>query len=141
MSVTFTRTLRLKVRREANAWLNAAAAEVNVVFNYCNETSYNAATRTDNMRKCLSGFDLCNLTAGATQYFDKIGAGTIQSICVHYAQKRRAAGRLKLRWRKARQAWEIPPPVRETSRTSCGRLLCSPWIVATGGEIPRRITL
>src|ERR1700689_809513 len=101
MSVTFTRTLRLKVRLEANAWRNAAAAEVNVVFNYCNETSYNAATRTDNMRKCLSGFDLCNLTAGATQYFDKIGADTIQSVCTHYAQKRRAAGRLKLRWRKS----------------------------------------
>ena len=104
MSVTFTRTLRLKVRREANAWLNAAAAEVNVVFNYCNETSYNAATRTDNMRKCLSGFDLCNLTAGATQYFDKIGADTIQSICTQYAQNRHAAHRLKLRWRVGRGA-------------------------------------
>jgi putative transposase len=104
MSVTFTRTLRLKVRREANAWLNAAAAEVNVVFNYCNETSYNAATRTDNMRKCLSGFDLCNLTAGATQYFDKIGADTIQSICTQYAQNRHAAHRLKLRWRVSRGA-------------------------------------
>jgi IS605 OrfB family transposase len=99
MPLSFTRTLRLKVRTEAYAWLNAAATEVNEVFNYCNETSLKAATRTDNKRRWLSGFDLCNLTAGATQYFDKIGAETIQSICTHYAQKRQAARRLKLRWR------------------------------------------
>jgi len=99
MRLSFTRTLHLKVRSEAYAWLNAAALEVNVVFNYCNETSLKAATRTDTKRKWLSGFDLCYLTAGATQYFDKIGADTIQSICNHYAQKRQAAKRLKLRWR------------------------------------------
>ena len=98
------RTLRLKVHSEAYAWLNAAAIEVNEVFNYCNETSLNAATRTDIKRRWLSGFDLCYLTAGATQYFDKIGAATIQSICVHYAQKRRAAKRVKLRWRVSRGA-------------------------------------
>jgi hypothetical protein len=73
MPFSFTRTLRLKVRREAYAWLNAAAIEVNEVFNYCNETSLKAATRTNLKRKWVSGFDLCNLTAGATQYFDKIG--------------------------------------------------------------------
>ena len=33
MALSFTRTLRLKVRAEAYAWLNAAAGEVNVVFN------------------------------------------------------------------------------------------------------------
>ncbi len=37
--LSFTRTLRLKVRAEAHAWLNAAVREVNHVFNYCNETS------------------------------------------------------------------------------------------------------
>src|SRR6202790_634677 len=99
MALSFTRTLRMKVRTEAYAWLNAAAIEVNEVFNYCNETSLKAATRTDNKRKWMSGFDLCNLTAGATAYFDKIGADTIQSICTHYAQKRQAARRVKLHWR------------------------------------------
>jgi IS605 OrfB family transposase len=94
----------LKVRREAYAWLNAAAIEVNEVFNYCNETSLKAATRTDTKRKWMSGFDLCNLTAGASKYFDRIGADTIQSICTHYAQKRQAAKRLKLRWRVSRGA-------------------------------------
>jgi putative transposase len=104
MPLSFTRTLRLKVRREAYAWLNAAAVEVNEVFNYCNETSLKAATRTDTKRKWMTGFDLCNLTSGATQYFDRIGADTIQSICTHYAQKRQAAHRLKLRWRVSRGA-------------------------------------
>jgi putative transposase len=98
------RTLRLKVRRETYGWLNAAAAEVNEVFNYCNETSLKAATRTDTKRKWLSGFDRCNLTAGASPYYEKIGADTIQSICTHYAQKRQAARRLKLRWRVSRGA-------------------------------------
>ena len=104
MPLSFTRTLRLKIRREAYAWLNAAAIEVNEVFNYCNETSLKAATRTDSKRKIMSGFDLCYLTAGATQYFDNIGADTIQSVCNHYAQKRKAAQRVKLRWRMSRGA-------------------------------------
>jgi IS605 OrfB family transposase len=104
MPRSFMRTLRLKVRRETYEWLNAAAVEVNQVFNYCNETSLKAATRTDTLRKWLSGFDLCKLTAGASPYFDKIGADTIQSICTRYAQKRQLAKRLKLRWRVSRGA-------------------------------------
>jgi len=104
MPPSLMRTLRLKVRPEAYAWLNAAAGEVNVVFNYCNETSLKAATRTDLKQKWLSGFDLCNLTAGATEYFEKIGADTIQSVCTHYAQKRQAAKKLKLKWRVSRGA-------------------------------------
>jgi putative transposase len=104
MSPSFTRTVRFKVRAEAYPWLSAAAVEVNEVFNYCNETSLKAATRTDIKRKWLSGFDLCNLTAGATEYFDKIGANTIQSVCTHYALKRYTARRLKLRWRVSRGA-------------------------------------
>jgi putative transposase len=104
MPPLFTRALRLKVRSEAYAWLNAAAIEVNQVFNYCNETSLKAATRTDLKRKWLTGFDLCSLTAGATEYFDKIGADTIQSVCNHYAQKRKTAKKLKLKWRVSRGA-------------------------------------
>src|ERR1700733_11025958 len=104
MPRSFMRTLRLKVRAEAYGWLNAAAVEVNEVFNYCNETSLKAATRTDTKRKWMSGFDLCKLTSGSAPYFEKIGSDTIQSICVHYAQKRQAAKRLKLRWRVSRGA-------------------------------------
>jgi IS605 OrfB family transposase len=44
------------------------------------------------------------LTAGATEYFQRIGADTIQRICTEYAQKRTAAKRRKLRWRVSRGA-------------------------------------
>jgi len=49
------RTRRLKVRGETYEWLNAAACEVNQVFNYCNEISLNTATRSDTKRKWLTG--------------------------------------------------------------------------------------
>src|SRR3984885_4970616 len=104
MPLTFTRTLKLKVRPESYGWLSAAAIEANQVFNFCNESSWLAATRTDLKCKWLSGFDLCSLTAGAAKYFERIGADTIQRICVEYAQKRAAAKRRKLRWRISRGA-------------------------------------
>ena len=104
MSHPFTRTLKLKVRTEAYGWLSAAAVEVNQTYNYCNEASWLAATRTDLKRKWLSGFDLCNLTSGAARYFERIGADTIQRVCTEYAQKRTAAKRRKLRWRVSRGA-------------------------------------
>jgi IS605 OrfB family transposase len=104
MPLSFTRTLKFKVKAESYPWLNAAAIEVNQVFNYANQASYDARRRTDLKSKWLSGFDLCNLTSGSTEYFDRIGADTIQSVCVHYAQKRTAAKRLKLRWRVSRGA-------------------------------------
>jgi putative transposase len=104
MTPTFTRTLRLKVRPESYGWLNAAAVEVNGVFNFCNEASLLAATRTDSKRKWFSGFDLCHLTSGSARYFERIGADTIQRVCVEYAQKRSAAKRLRLRWRVSRGA-------------------------------------
>ena len=47
MPLSFTRTFRFKVKPESYTWLNAAAVEVNQVFNYCNEVSLLAATRTD----------------------------------------------------------------------------------------------
>jgi len=101
-STSFSRTLRFKVRGASHGWLNAAAIEVNQVFNYCNQTSWEAARRTDLKRNWLSGFDLCGLTAGAAAYFERIGADTIQRICIEYAQKRTAAKRSKLRWRVSR---------------------------------------
>ncbi len=104
MTSSFTRTLRFKVRPESYGWLSAAAVEVNGVFNYCNEASLLAATRTDLKRRWLTGFDLCNLTSGSARYFEHIGADTIQRICVEYAQKRSAAKRRRLRWRVSRGA-------------------------------------
>lgn len=97
------RTIRLKVKAEAYRWLDAAAIEVNQVFNWANATSIDAADRNRRaIPKWLTGFDLNNLSAGATEYFDRIGAGTIQRVNGEYALKRRAAKRAKLRWRVSR---------------------------------------
>jgi putative transposase len=102
--VSVTRTVRLKVKPEARAWLNAAATEVNTVWNWANETSAKAARPFAAKPTWLSGFDLNKLSAGATECFEKIGADTIQRVNGEYALKRRAAKRCRLRWRVSRGA-------------------------------------
>jgi IS605 OrfB family transposase len=104
-TASLTRTLRLKVQTNAYAWLNAAAIECNDVWNWANATSIDAADRNRRANaKWLSGFDLCNLSAGASEYFEHIGADTIQRINCEYAAKRRIAKRPRLRWRVSRGA-------------------------------------
>ncbi len=88
MSSTFTRTLRLKVRPESYGWLSAAAVEVNTVFNYANETSWRAATRTDLKRKWLSGFDLCYLTSRGPRGILSVSARTRFSASAWNTPKR-----------------------------------------------------
>jgi putative transposase len=97
-----TRTLRLKVKTESYAWLNTAACEVNQVWNWAAEVSEKAARPCTGERQWLTGFDLNNLSAGASEYFDKIGADTIQRVNGEYAEKRRIAKRSRLRWRTSR---------------------------------------
>jgi len=102
MASANTLTLRLKVKSESYSWLARAAVEVNQVWNWANATSMDAADRNRRASaKFLTGFDLCNLSAGATEYFERIGADTIQRICCEYATKRRAARRARLAWRKS----------------------------------------
>src|ERR1700745_1367497 len=101
----FTRTVRLKIRAESYGWLNKAAVEVNQVFNWANATSIDAADRHRRANaKFLSGFDLCDLSAGASEFFEHIGADTIQRICCECAGKRRAAPRARLRRRVSRRS-------------------------------------
>jgi hypothetical protein len=86
MPVSVTRTLRLKVKTDGYGWLKAAAVEVNQVWNWCNATSLDAADRNRRAdAKFLSGFDLCNLSAGSHKYFEHINANSIQKVCCEYA--------------------------------------------------------
>jgi putative transposase len=94
-----TRALRLKVKIECYAWLNTAAYEVNQVWNWAAEVSEKAARPCTGERKWLTGFDLNNLSAGASGHFGKIGADTIQRVNGEYAEKRRIAKRYRLKWR------------------------------------------
>src|SRR5258708_1011895 len=92
-------TLRLKVKTEAYPWLNAAAVEVNQVWNRGNETSYKAARPFAGPGKWLTGFDLNNLSAGASECFEYIGSDTIQRVNAEFALRRRQFKKAKLRWR------------------------------------------
>ena len=104
MAVIVTRTLRLKVQPASYRWLEAAAIEVNHVWNWCNEISAKAARPYVGKGKWLSGFDLNNLSAGATQCFEYIGADAIQRVNVEYALRRRQRRKAKLRFRASRGA-------------------------------------
>jgi hypothetical protein len=68
--------------------LNAAAIEVNQVWNFANEASAKAARPFAGLSKWLSGYDLNYLTAGATQYFERIGSATIQRVNAEFATRR-----------------------------------------------------
>jgi IS605 OrfB family transposase len=93
------RTLRLKVKAEGYAWLNAAAIEVNQIWNFANATSYKAVRPFAGRAKWLAAFDLDKLSAGATEYFGHIGSQTIQRVNAEFATRRRQFKRAKLRWR------------------------------------------
>jgi putative transposase len=96
------RTLRLKVKAEGYAWLNAAASEVNQVWNYANATSDKAARPFAGPAQWLTAFDLDKLSAGACECFERIGSDTIQRINAEYATRRKQFKRSKLRWRVSR---------------------------------------
>jgi putative transposase len=96
------RTLRLKVKAEGYSWLNAAALEVNRVWNYANATSHKAACPFAGPPRWLTAFDLDKLTAGATECFECIGSATIQRVNAEFATRRRQFRRAKLRWRVSR---------------------------------------
>src|SRR5208283_3611434 len=98
------RTLRLKVKAEGYPWLNAAAVEINQVWNWANATSYQAARPFAGPARWLTGFDLDKLAAGASEYFEHIGSDTIQRVNAQFATRRRQFQRVKLKWRVSRGA-------------------------------------
>jgi IS605 OrfB family transposase len=107
MSVNLTsniRTLRLKVKSEAYPWLDAAAVEVNQVWNWSNATSYKAARPFVGPAKWLSAYALDKLSSGATVYFQHIGSDTIQRVNAEFATRRKQFKKAKLRWRVSRGA-------------------------------------
>src|SRR5580692_7634062 len=101
---SFVRTLRLKVKPERYAWLNAAAIEVNQVWNYANATSLRAIRPFAGPAKWLSAFDLDKLTAGAAAEFDRIGSETIQRVSAECVTRRNQFKKARLRWRVSRGA-------------------------------------
>ena len=122
--VVKTTTIRCKVQPEAWPWLDQAAREVNLVWNFANATSFeslNSYARrslppTDKPKKpkvqkeggkgksyaqskWLSAFDLNNLVAGCGDTFDRIGIDVAQKVCGEFVQKRSQFKKAKLRFR------------------------------------------
>ena len=128
MTGSFTKTLRVKVKPNAYPWLNAAAREVNTAWNWANEVSEKAVRRYVGPAKWLTGFDLNNLSAGASECFEHIGADTIQRINGEYAAKRRAAKKVRLSWRRSggarRSLGWVPFKASNIKRKGAGIRFC-----------------
>jgi putative transposase len=99
----FVRTLRFKVKRASYSWLNAAAIEVNQVWNYANEISARASRPFYGRPRWLTGYDLDKLTAGACDCFEHISSETIQRVNAEFATRRKQFKKTKLRWRVSRE--------------------------------------
>ena len=93
-------TYNFRIKDSSAAWLNKCAKSVNFVWNYCNETSYNAIR---NRSKFLSGFDLNKLTSGASKELG-LNSQTIQGVGEEYAIRRKQFKKNKLRWRSNKRS-------------------------------------
>lgn len=91
-----TRVLRLRLKDKHTPWLCARAAEVNFVWNYCNETSRKVLERE---QRFISAYELDALTAGATKEGLTLHSQTVQAISAEYATRRRQFKKRQLRWR------------------------------------------
>lgn len=91
------KTLKLRIKDKHAKTLLAMAREVNLVWNYCNETSHRAIRER---QQWLSGFDLQKLTNGLSKCDGvQIGSPTAQQVCEDYAKARKQFRRSRLKWR------------------------------------------
>jgi len=99
--MTTIKTLHLKLRPGSEAWLNAAAVEVNMVWNFVNETTAKAARPFHGAPRRLSAYDVHKLLSGASQHFDHLPAQSMEKIAADHATGRRQAKRDRLAWRRS----------------------------------------
>lgn len=95
------KNLKLRIKDKHAKAMLAMARDVNMVWNYCNETQYRSLKRYCNRPKVwLSGFDLCGLTAGFIKCDGvTVGSATVQEVCKEFAQSLKQFKRQKLHWR------------------------------------------
>ncbi|MEJ6003791.1 RNA-guided endonuclease InsQ/TnpB family protein [Paucibacter soli] len=92
------RVLRFRLKDCCAPWLNAAAREVNLVWNYCNELSQKVFERE---RRFMTGFDLQAYLNGASKAGLSIGSPVFQQVAEEYATRRRQHKKVRLAWRKS----------------------------------------
>jgi putative transposase len=91
------KTLKLRIKDKHASVLRAMARDVNMAWNFCNETSARAVREKG---KFLSGFDLQKLTDGFSKCEGvRVGSATTQQVCEEYATRRRQFKRARLNWR------------------------------------------
>lgn len=95
------KTLKFRIKDKHTKTMLAMARDVNMVWNYCNETQFRSLKHYCNRPKVwLSGFDLCGLTSGFTKCEGvSVGASTVQEVCREFSTKIRQFKRQKLNWR------------------------------------------
>jgi IS605 OrfB family transposase len=98
-----TYSYRIKDGNVANK-LNKLARDVNFVWNYCNETSYNAIKQR---RKFLTKYDFRPLTKGASKEL-LINSQTVQAISDEYVTRRIQFKKIKLKWRGKKSLGWVP---------------------------------
>lgn len=101
---TQTITIKFRLRDKHATELARQARAVNIVWNYCNETSRKAWGRD---RKWLSKYDLQNLTASSSKELD-LHAHTIQQVCCQFERSRNNAKRAGIRWRGRKSLGWVP---------------------------------
>ena len=84
--------------------LERMARAVNFVWNYCNETSFNAIR---NNGEWLSKFDFNPLVKGAAKDLG-IHSQTVQAVAYEYVTRRKQFKKRKLRWRSKKSLGWIP---------------------------------
>lgn len=103
------KTLKIRIKDKHAGVLSSMAREVNMAWNFCNETSFRSIRER---QKFLSGFDLQKLTDGFSKCDGiQIGSATTQQLCEEYATRRR-------QFKKARLNWRVSNP--KSSRRSLG---------------------
>lgn len=101
MSVVLTYSYRMKGSQPT---LTKWAKAVNIVWNYCNETSHLAIRRD---QRWLSGFELCSLLKGCSAELGVL-AQTAQAVAQEYAKKRKITKSTKLKWRGRKSLSWVP---------------------------------
>jgi putative transposase len=92
--------------------LNRQAGIVNFVWNYCNDRQKDALRFN---RPWLTGFDLINLTSGASKELG-LHSGTVNDVCQQYAKSRAQRKRPHLRYRGKKSLGWVPLKGRELKR-------------------------
>lgn len=131
---TVVKTIKLRIKDKHAGVLRRMARDVNMVWNFANETSIRAIRERG---KWLSAYDLQKLTAGYSKCDDvTIGSGTVQLVCVEYATRRKQSKKagltpaeavkvsatnswqgFKAKWyaRLQQEGQSMPPPTRSTA--------------------------